>query len=111
MLDNDHFNSILTQAYDQVFSGKGRERHGHGLVFEQQPWKTITDNVGTGFVLGQAMKKLMELKTFTPKDSSKEEIDRAFNAWKREALGALVYTIMAIMYKEHEYHEYLQQQL
>ncbi len=102
MLNAEHFNSILQQASNQVFSGKGQERHGHGLRLECQPWKTITDNVGTGFVLGQAMKKLMELKTFTPKDNSQEEIDKAYAAWKREALGAIVYTVMAIMYRDNE---------
>ena len=102
MLDEKHFKTVLEEVCDQVFNGKGEERHGHGLPLECQPWKTITDNVGSGFVLGQAMKKLMELKTFTPKDDTKEERDRAIRAWKREALGAIVYTVMAIMYKEYE---------
>lgn len=102
MLNEEHFNKILKDSYDQVFSGKGIERHGHGLPIEQQPWKTITDNVGTGFVLGQAMKKLMELKTFTPKDDTKEAKQAAYLAWRREALGAIVYTVMAIMYKDHD---------
>lgn len=101
MLDESHFSQVLQRAYDQVFNGKGQERHGHGLSIEQQPWKTITDNVGTGFVLGQAMKKLMELKTFTPKDDTIEEANKAHYAWVREALGAIVYTAMAIMYKEY----------
>lgn len=102
MLNEEHFRQILEQVIDQVFKGKGQERHGHGLNLEQQPWKTITDNVGTGFVLGQALKKLMELRTFEPKDNSPEELQKALFAWKREALGAVVYTIFAIMYKEHE---------
>jgi len=102
MLDETHFRTVLEQVCNQVFKGKGEERHGHGLPLERQPWKTITDNVGSGFVLGQAMKKLIELKTFTPKDDTPEEHTRALNAWKREALGAVVYTVMAIMYKEYE---------
>jgi hypothetical protein len=103
MLNEEHFKQILEQVLDQVFKGKGQERHGHGLNLEQQPWKTITDNVGTGFVLGQALKKLMELRTFEPKDNSPEQIEKALSAWKREALGAIVYTIFAIMYKEYEH--------
>jgi hypothetical protein len=102
MLDESHFNNILTEAFNQVFAGKGQERHGHGLKLECQPWKTITDNVGTGFVLGQAMKKLMELKTFIPKNETKEDVAKAYAAWKREALGAIVYTVMAIMYRDNE---------
>lgn len=102
MLNKEHFEEILKEVLHQVFEGKGQERHGHGLNLEQQPWKTITDNVGTGFVLGQAMKKLMELKTFIPKEDTPEENNKALAAWKREAIGAIVYTVFAIMYKEQE---------
>lgn len=91
MLDEDHFKKVLEEAFEQMSQGKGRERHGHGLKFDEQPWKTITDNVGLGFVLGQAIKKIMELKSF--------EVTSA--AWKREALGAMVYLTMAIMYVDY----------
>ena len=102
MLDESHFRLIMELACDQVFNGKGIQRHGGGLPLEQQPWKVISDNVGTGFVLGQAMKKLMELKIY-PDDTSltKEQLTKNFESFKREALGAIVYTIMAIMYKEY----------
>jgi hypothetical protein len=101
-LNNEHFKQVLLDAYSQVFEGKGNERHGHGLALDHQPWKVITDNVGTGFTIGQALKKLMELKAFTPKDATQESIALAHKAWKREALGAIVYITMAIMYKEYE---------
>lgn len=88
-LSRKHFEEILQDTINQVFSGKGMERHGHGSSFEDQPWRHISDNVGEGFALGQAMKKLMELRTFDN-----------LPAWKREALGAIVYIVMAIMWKE-----------
>jgi hypothetical protein len=101
-LTKEHFEQILKEVSNQVFDGKGEERHGHGKPIEEQPWKLISDNVGTGFVLGQAMKKLMELKVFTPKTDTPEDIAKALAAWKREAVGAIVYTVFAIMYKEYE---------
>lgn len=90
-LTKDHFQEVLEQVTNQVFVGKGNERHGINIPFEEQPWAIITANVGTGFVLGQAMKKLMELRVLkTPE------------AWKREALGAIAYIIMAIMWEENK---------
>lgn len=99
-LTSEHFHQVLKDAAAQVFEGKGNDRHGHGISFENQPWKLITDNVGTGFVIGQAIKKLMELKSFVPKDTSEQEIQRAYLAWRREALGAIVYITMAVMYTD-----------
>lgn len=90
-LSIEHFKQILGEVIGQVSRGKGEVRHGHGRTLQEQPWKAITDNVGTGFVLGQAMKKLMELRSF-------KDID----AWKREALGAIVYIVFAIMFVEKE---------
>lgn len=89
-LNEEHFNTVLKLAYHQVFEGKGIQRHGMDTPFHEQPWKVITDNVGTGFCLGQAMKKLMELRALSD-----------HSAWEREALGAIVYIVMAIMYRQH----------
>jgi len=103
MLDEQHFRLILDLVSNQVFNGKGLERHGHGLELKEQPWKIISDNVGPGFVIGQAIKKLMELKTFS--DNSLlpiEQRTKNFEAFKREALGAIVYTVMSIMYREYQ---------
>jgi hypothetical protein len=102
LLTKEHFENVLQQALNQVFNGKGNERHGHGLTLDQQPWKIISDNVGTGFVVGQAIKKMLELKTFVPKTNDPQEVQAAYAAWKREALGAIVYITMAIMYKDFE---------
>lgn len=97
----EHFKVVLQEIFDQTFSGKGEQRHGHGSNFEDQPWKYITDNVGTGFVTGQAMKKLMELRSFkVAEDASAEDKKRAYLAWKREALGVATYVIMGIMYED-----------
>jgi len=100
MLDKKHFEEVLSDVCAQVFEGKGEERHGHGQDLEHQPWKLITDNVGTGFVVGQAMKKLMELKTFSSSSVDEKLSPKEYAAWRREALGVVVYTTMAIMYRD-----------
>ena len=100
LLSSDHFKTVLNDVLDQVFVGKGNERHGHNKQLEDQPWKHITDNVGTGFVIGQSIKKLMELKSFQKQDQ--------FPSWKREAIGAIIYIVMAIMYKEAEYNKHIE---
>lgn len=101
-MNKEKFLKVLQDAADQVFAGKGEERHGHGLNLENQPWKVITDNVGTGFVLGQAMKKLMELRTFSPKENTQAAKELAYKAWRREALGAIVYVAMGILYNDEQ---------
>jgi hypothetical protein len=91
-LSKEKFRKILDLIEQQVFEGKGKERHGHGDNFHDQPWVHITQNVGTGFVLGQAMKKLMELRTFEPGSAQ----------WEREALGSAVYIIMAMLWERYK---------
>ena len=100
MLNKDHFVKVLDDILHQVFEGKGDERHGHGNPFENQPWKLITDNVGTGFVIGQSLKKLMELKAFSSSNVDEKLDTVAYKAWRREAIGAVVYIIMGIMYRD-----------
>lgn len=105
-LSLSNFESILNQAYFQVTNGKGKSRHGQDSSFEEQPWKLISDNVGDGFCLGQAIKKLMELKFHSnaiESSQTEDEKDLAFKRWKTDALGAIVYTVMAIMYNEYTY--------
>ena len=79
---------IFDECLAQVTSGKGEERHGGGKDFNDQPWRHITDTHGTGFLTGQAEKKLMESQGF-------EDIDR----WEREMFGVIVYTAMSILYR------------
>ncbi len=50
----------LLSAYLQVAEGKGAERHGSGKAWDEQPMFKIIDVVGTGFPLGQALKKIEE---------------------------------------------------
>jgi len=90
MLDKEHFESILKAVSAQVFDGKGKERHGLDIPFEEQPWKHILDNVGDGFSTGQALKKIFELKSLTNSAS-----------YKREVLGAIAYLAMSLMYREY----------
>jgi len=55
---------ILNLAYLQASEGKGKERHAkEGQAFEDQPICSIArdlEDVGIGFQLGQAKKKIIE---------------------------------------------------
>lgn len=100
LLEFEHFQAILDSVYNEITAGKGKQRHGQDTSFSQQPWKYITDGVGTGFAVGQAIKKLIEIKKYHDNNLNTEE---GMLAWKREALGAVVYIIMAIMWTENQY--------
>jgi hypothetical protein len=76
---------VLQQAYDQAAVGKGQQRHGNGLPFEEQPMQALIDLYGGGFALGQAAKKMQE--------SQRMETPAAI----RELLGAIVYISGAII--------------
>ena len=80
----------LQEVFDaviaQVTTGKG-QRHGGGeQPFYEQPWFTTTQQVGIGFPLGQAMKKLGE-------SSSKPDAE----SFETELLGAIAYAAMAYL--------------
>ena len=83
---------IFDEALDQINQGKGNERHGNGLEFIQQPWVSITDTHGIGFLTGQAQKKIME--------AVKNKEDTNYLWYKREILGAINYLAMALLYEE-----------
>lgn len=103
LLTDKHFEEVLKDVLEQVRVGKGNERHGNSIPFEDQPWRLISDNVGDGFVIGQAIKKLMELKAhnkFIAGAQTELERQSGYAKWKSDAIGAIVYTVMAIMYKE-----------
>lgn len=89
-LTKEHFIDILTRVSNIVFEGKGKERHGKDLEFEHQPWKFIADHIGSTFLDGQAVKKIIELKSMT-----------TYAAYEREILGAISYLVMSLMYKEY----------
>jgi len=77
---------VLHEAMMQSATGKGLERHGEvGVPFVNQPICTITRDVGLGFPLGQALKKVRESKRLS------------WPASLRELLGAIVYTAAAVI--------------
>ena len=77
---------VFDAAIAQVTTGKG-QRHGGGeQPFFEQPWFTTTQQVGIGFPLGQAMKKLGE-------SSSKPDAE----SFETELLGAIAYAAMAYL--------------
>ena len=83
--------SVLLDAYNQAAApdGKGMERHGRGFErFEDQPWHFLQTSF-PGFCQGQAVKKLQESMGLT-----------APGAKRRELLGAIVYTAMAIIHQD-----------
>lgn len=86
----DRLMSVLMDAYSQAASGKGADRHGFGLNFEDQDMIEVTDRVGLGFPLGQAIKKLSEGR----------RLDRT--KAKKEFLGAIVYIAGAIIWMDKQ---------
>jgi len=62
---NDNINhplyDVFVSALSRAVHGKGMQRHGNaGTPFTNQPICTITRQVGLGFPLGQAAKKIYE---------------------------------------------------
>jgi len=81
----DELRSILNDAYCFAAEGKGEERHGKGgLSWVDQRHATIAKEIGTGFPIGQAVKKAYE----------SQGLDE--EAAKRELLGAITYLASAI---------------
>lgn len=80
---------VLDRALEQCQSGKGKERHANGKVFEDQPIRTIGDDF-PGFLLGQATKKILESRAMTP--------DRA----ERDLLGAINFIAAEILRRRRE---------
>jgi hypothetical protein len=93
-LSEAHFKFILEKVLEQVFGekGKGYIRHGgKDTPLSAQTWKYISDQIGSpDFCIGQAIKKLSELK-------GKPD----FDSWNTEIFGAIVYTVFAAMYQEY----------
>lgn len=94
--ENDRLNELCSHplqgvfddCIDQAASGKGEERHGHGKPFMQQPWVTLGDTYSSGFLFGQAAKKLSEAQ-FLPTPEAR----------LRERLGAINYIAMGIIHE------------
>lgn len=81
--------AILEEAYTQASAGKGRVRHARGRPFDRQPILEIGRMVGSGFAIGQAMKKAQEARGM----EQRGEADAAV----RELLGAINYLAAAVI--------------
>lgn len=79
---------VFEEAFLQAYEGKGKERHAAGRDFLDQPLLIIQELVGTGFALGQAIKKAQE--------SQRME----YKAARTELLGALIYLAGAIAFMD-----------
>lgn len=79
---------VFDQCVAQATEGKGNERHGNGKPFLEQPWVDIADTYGTGFLYGQAAKKLREAMQMTGE------------ARERELYGAINYVAMGLLHEE-----------
>jgi hypothetical protein len=80
---------VLQNALDQAQSGKGKERHACGELFEQQEICQNTRAVGFGYPLGQARKKAKEAKRLLE--------TRGKDAAIAECLGAINYLAAAVI--------------
>jgi hypothetical protein len=79
---------VLARAYRQAAAGKGMERHAAGEPFHEQPMQSISDLVGVGFCIGQAIKKSHESQRL-PRDMAVAEL-----------LGAINYLAGAVIFIE-----------
>ncbi len=77
----------LYDAYKQCAEGKGRERHSDGRMWTEQPIFRIAEQHGSGFLTGQAAKKLGEAQGMIRRG----ELGRA----RAELLGAIIYAAAA----------------
>ena len=81
---------VLDRAYAQAAHGKGAERHGQDMPFEDQPMQHLIQLYGPGFALGQAAKKAQEAQRL-PKARAVAEL-----------LGAINYLAGTVIYLENE---------
>lgn len=80
--------NILTDAFEQASTGKGKERHGRGLPWHEQAIITLGRQYGpngTGF---QAAKKIGEAMGMIERGD--------FEAAEREILGTIVYAAATV---------------
>lgn len=77
---------VLKAALDQAQSGKGKERHATGKPFLQQPIMQLRRMVGSGYTLGQAMKKAQEAQRL-PAEQAEIDLLGAINYLAAEVLA------------------------
>ncbi|MEY2686425.1 MAG: hypothetical protein RL375_623, partial [Pseudomonadota bacterium] len=70
---------VLERAYEQAAAGKGAERHGQGLSFDEQPMQQLIRLYGIGFALGQAAKKAQEAQRLPTVERQVAELLGAIN--------------------------------
>lgn len=80
--------NILTDAFEQSAKGKGRERHGLGDAWHDQPIITLGREFGVGGTNFQAAKKMREAQKMAERGE--------FDAAERELLGTIVYAAASI---------------
>ena len=78
------FKKVLEQSFNQAIKGKGKERHGDGKAFVEQPIFWI-EREFKSFQLGQAVKKAHESQSLPLKEAV------------AELQGAIVYIACHIM--------------
>lgn len=88
VLEPHPLQKVFDEVINQVSKGKGEERHGNGKAFLEQPWYSLAETHGIGFLTGQARKKLDEAQGMTD--------DR----WRREMIGSVAYAMMALLYDD-----------
>lgn len=86
----DMLGAMLSRALNQASAGKGKERHATGQPFQYQPICEISRQVGVGFALGQAMKKIQE----------STRLDKEAGIF--ELLGAINYLAAAVIVRGEE---------
>ena len=84
---------VFLQAFLQATQGKGTRHGGGATSFLAQSWVSLANQHGTGFLTGQAAKKLGEATKRVAEVGAIGD-----DAWKREILGALVYGAMAYLH-------------
>jgi hypothetical protein len=83
---------------EQAFRGKGEERHGKGLSFDQQPWVSLAKRHGPGGLEFQAEKKFREAVD----NINDGSWIAGEGKYTKEMVGAMVYMIMAVMLRSFE---------
>lgn len=86
MEDKHPLQSVFDAAILQATHGKGTRHGGATTPFLKQPWVHYAKMHGTGFLTGQAVKKLEESLT-------KPTVEQTI----QEMLGAIVYMGMAVL--------------
>lgn len=84
----EKLDDVLARAFKQASEGKGAERHANDLPFHEQPMQQIANQVGRGFLLGQAIKKVVEAQSLSPEHAV------------AEMLGAINYIAGAVIHLE-----------